>query len=121
MNKISILGIILVSILLVMSILSAYLARRVFKLKKTVELLRIDRNDLLEERAKQSNKLRLKGIEMDEENKNKFILSTPDKQLIIAALNMPEYEDTIADPKTSYQVRKIYRDLREKIKESLKD
>ena len=113
--------IIIVGIILVMTMIGAFFGWRVLRLMKRVKLLQIDRNDLLEERAKQSNKLRLKGIEMDEMNKDKFILSKPERQLIIAALNMPEYGREIQDPKTNFQVRKTYRDLKEKIKDSLKD
>lgn len=102
--------IIIVSIFLAWTILCIYLARRVFKLKKSVELLRIDRNKLVEQR----NKLRLREME------SLGILSKPERQMIIAALNLPEYADAIADPKTSFQMRKVYRDLLEKIKESLK-
>lgn len=120
-TEITILEIILVIILLLMPILAAYFARRTFKLKKSVELLRIDRNELIEERAKQSNKLRLKGIEMDEENKNKFILSELEKKMILNALKMSEYKKAIDEPSTHHHVRKTYRLLKEKIKESLGD
>ena len=66
--------IIIVSIILVMTMIGAFLGWRVLRLMKRVKQIQADRNDLLEERAKQSNKLRLKGIEMDEMNKDKFIL-----------------------------------------------
>ncbi|MCK4815619.1 hypothetical protein KA005_07610, partial [bacterium] len=70
-------------------------------------------------RAKQSNKLRLKGIEMDEKDKERFILSEIERKMILAALNMSDYGDAIKNPKTSFQVRRVYRNLRERIKESL--
>ena len=121
MKEITILEILLVTILLLMPILAGYFAWRTFKLKKSVELLRIDRNELLEERMKQSNKLRLKGIEMDEKDKERFILSEIDRKMILASLNMPEYGDAMKDPKTSFAMRKVYRNLRERIRESLKE
>lgn len=40
--------------------------------------------------------------------------------MILSALNMSEHEDIMKDPPTSFQVRKVYRNLRERIKESLK-
>lgn len=117
MNKTSILEILLVVFLLLMPLMAAYLARRVFKLKKSVELLRIDRNKLLE---KQCSEILFRTVKEGEKIIGE-LLSKPERQMIIAALNMPEYGDAIKDPKTSFQIRKIYRDLREKIKESLKD
>ncbi len=107
--------IIIVSIFLAWTMLCIYLARHTFKLKKSVELLRIDRNELIEKRE------RFHGAIAFISNKEKNILSKPERQMIIAALNMPEYADAINDPKTSFQMRKVYRDLKEKIKESLKD
>ena len=138
MSEITILEILLVIILLLCPILAGYFAWRTFKLKKSVELLRIDRNELIEERAKQSNKLRLKGIEMDETKKRQCsdimfrtiktgesvigeLLSELERKMILAALNMPEYGDAMKDPQTSFQVRKVYRNLRERIRESLKE
>ncbi len=138
MTKISILEILLVSFLLLMPIIAGYLGLRVLKLNRRVKQVQADRDELLEERAKQSNKLRLKGIEMDEMKKEmcsdilfrtitdgeKFIgelLSDLEKKMILAALNMPEYGDAIKDPKTSFEVRKVYGDLKEKVKDSLKD
>ena len=108
-------------IFLLMFAIGAFLGSRVLALLKRVELLQADRNKLLEERSKQSNKLRLKGIEMDEQDKEKFILSEIDRKMILASLDMPEYGDAMKDPKTSFQVRKVYRNLRERIKESLKE
>ena len=107
--------------LLVAPIIAAYLGLRVLKLNKRVKQLQDDRNELIEERSKQSNKLRLKGIEMDEKDKDKFILSELERKMILASLNMPEYGDAIKDPQTSFQVRKVYRNLRERIRESLKE
>ena len=119
MNEIPIIWKLIVTLIILgMFVVSAFLGWRVLRLMDKVKLLRADRNELLEERAKQSNKLRLKGIEMDEANKDKIVLSEIEKKMILAALNMPEYGKAILDPKTSFQVRKTYRDLKEKIKES---
>ena len=111
--------IIIVGIILLETVIGAFLGWRVLDLMKRVKQVQDDRNELIEERAKQSNKLRLKGIEIDEENKKKFILSELEKKMILAALKMPEYGKAIQDPKTSFQVRKVYRNLKKRIKESL--
>ena len=111
--------IIIVSIILLETMIGAFLGWRVLGLMKRVKQVQKDRNDLLEERAKQSNKLRLKGIEVNEENKNKFILSELDKKMILNALKMPEYKAAIDEPSTHHHVRKAYRLLKEKIKESI--
>ena len=102
--------IIIVSIILVETMIGAYLGWRVLGLMKRVKQVQEDRNDLLESRG-----------EWEALWKEKILLSKPERQMIIAALDMPEYSDEIKDPKTSFQMRKIYRDLREKIKESIKD
>jgi len=57
--------IILLSLLLV-SVICTFLCWRVLDLMKRIKQVQADREWLLEERAKQSNKLRLKGIEVDE-------------------------------------------------------
>ena len=110
--------IIIVGIILVMTMIGTFLGWRVLALMKRVKQVQVDRNELLEERAKQSNKLRLKGIEMDEENRKKFILSDLEKKMILNALKMPEYKKAIDDPSTHYNVRKTYRLLKERIKKS---
>ncbi len=112
--------IIIVSIILLETVIGAFLGWRVLDLMKRVKQVQDDRNKLLEERAKQSNKLRLKGIEMDAENKKKFILSDLEKKIILNALKMPEYKKAIDEPSTRHHVRKTYRELKEKIKESFK-
>ncbi len=112
--------IIIVSIVLLETIIGAYLGWRVLGLMKRVKDVQKDRNELEDERRKLSDKLRLKGIAMDKLNRERPEFYTPERQMIIAALNMPEYGKEIQDPKTSFQMRKIYRDLREKIKDSLK-
>lgn len=106
-------------IFLLMFAVSAFLGWRLFWIKEKFKLLQSDRNELLEERAKQSNKLRLKGIEIDESNREKFILSELEKRMILNALNMPQYKNAIEDPKETHVVRMAYRNLRARIKESL--
>ncbi len=130
--------IIIVSIFLIETMAVAFLGWRVVRLMERVKQVQADRNELEEERRKQSDKLRLKGIEIDKMKKEmcsdilfrtitdgeKFIgelLSDLEKKMILAALNMPEYGNAIKDPKTSFEVRKVHRDLKEKIKESLKE
>lgn len=94
--------VIITLIFLLMFAVSAFLGWRVLALLKRGELLKTDRNELLEERSKQSNKLRLKGIEMDELDKEKFILSELDRKMILSALNMSEHEDMMKDPPNKY-------------------
>lgn len=124
--------IIIVSIILVETMIGAFLGWRVLALMKRVKDVQKDRNDVDDERRKQSDQLRQKGIEIDKlvEERNKLRLREleslgglvkVEKKMILASLNMPEYGNAIQDPKTSFQVRKVYRDLKEKIKESLKD
>ncbi|MCK4815987.1 hypothetical protein KA005_09455 [bacterium] len=113
--------IIIVGIILLETVIGAFLGWRVLDLMKRVKQVQDDRNELIEERAKQSNKLRLKGIEIDEENKKKFILSELEKKMILNALKMPGYKAAIDEPSTHHHVRKTYRELKEKIKESLKN
>lgn len=57
--------IIIVSIILTETMIGAFLGWRVLKLMERVRLIQIDRNEVNEERRKLSDKLRLKGIEME--------------------------------------------------------
>ena len=120
MTEISIIWkIIIAGIILLMFVVCIFLTWRVLELMKRVKLLQADRNELLEQRSKQSNKLRLKGIEMDEVDKDKIVLSELEKKMILNALSMPGYKDWIDSPTTMHYVRKAYRNLKEKIKESV--
>ena len=99
--------IIIVSIILVMTMIGAFLGWRVLALMKRVKQVQADRDKALEDWYKL---LRAKPM-----------LDELEKKMILASLNMPEYGDAIKDPKTNFQVRKTYRDLKEKIKDSFKD
>ena len=128
MKEITVLEIIFVVFLLVTPIVAAYLGLRVLKLMKRIKLMRADRNRSLEvytesreENAKLSNKLREKGIEIDELRKKKPMLSNMDKKIILIAMNMPGCKDEIKAPHTTAAVRKTYQNLKEKIKESFDD
>jgi hypothetical protein len=119
MNEVPIIAKVIISLVfLLMFAVSAFCTWRVLEMRKRVKQVQDDRNKLLEERAKQSNKLQLKGIEMDEENKNKFILSDLDKKMILNALKMPEYKKAIDEPSTYHHVRKTYRELKEKLRKA---
>jgi hypothetical protein len=130
--------IIIVSILLIETVLVASLGWRVLTLLQRVKQIQSDRNEMDEERRKLSDKLRLKGIEIDQLKKEMCsdimfrtikegakvigeLLSDLEKKMILAALNMSEYGKAIQNPKTNFQVRKTYRDLKEKIKASFDD
>lgn len=105
-------------IILGMFTICVFLGWRVLELMKRVKQLQAGKIELLEERAKQSNKLRLKGIEVDEINKWNFILSALERKMILNALNMPQYKGAIEHPQTNYEVRKAYKQLKEKVKAS---
>ncbi len=112
--------ILIVSIILTETMIGAFLGWRVLRLMARVQLIQVDRNEVNEERRKLSDKLRLKGIEVDQLNKERPELSDLEKKMMLAALNMPEYGKSMQDPKTSFQARKTWRDLKEKIKGSFK-
>ena len=127
----------IVVIFLVVAAIGIFLGCRVLKLQKINNQLQADRKELIEEKAeqsdqlaKQSDQLRQKGIEIDELKKEldkysdveiKVALTVLEKRMILNALDMPHYQLTVQDPKTNYFVRKIYKDLKEKIKGSIKE
>lgn len=51
----------------------------------------------------------------------KVALTVQEKQMILNALDMPEYKAKAQDPKTNFFIRAIYKNLKEKIKESIKE
>lgn len=119
----------LIIILAIMAI-GLFFGWRVLELMKRVKQLQADRNELIEERAKQSNQLRLKGIEIDELKKEldkysdveiKVALTLQEKRMILNALEMSQYKARVQDPATRYFIRQIYINLKEKIKESIKE
>lgn len=84
----------------------------------------------MKERSKQSDQLRLKGIEIDKLKKEldkysdveiKVALTALEKKMIFNALDSSQYKARIQDPKTKFFIRLIYRKLKEKIKESIKE
>ena len=56
--------IIIISIILIETMIGAFLGWRVLKLMERVRLIQVDRNEVNEERRKLSDALRLKGIEV---------------------------------------------------------
>ena len=117
--------------------IGGFLGWRVLGLMKRVEQLKADKirdveiyNELREEKVKQSNQLRLKGIEIDELKKEldkyseveiKVALTGFEKQMILNALDAPHYKEVVETPKTKFFIREIYKKLKEKIKESIKE
>jgi hypothetical protein len=85
-------------IILIMWSTCAYLGWRVLKLRKRVELLQDDRNKLLED-----------------SDREKIYLSGQERKMILAGLGTSEFKDTIENPATTYQVRKVYKELVEKV------
>jgi len=117
-------------IVLGMAGIGIFLGYRLLDSLKIIKQLREDRNKLIEQRGKQSDQLRQKGIDIDELKKEldkysnveiKVALNGYEKRMILSALDMPHYKATIQDPKTKYFIREIYRELHEKIKGSIKD
>ena len=124
-------------IVLGMAAIGIYFGCRVLKLKKRVGQLQADRNGLIEERnelkeerAKQSDQLRQKGIEIDALKKEldkysdveiKVALTSFEKEMLLSALDMPQFKTRVQDPKTKFFIRKINKELREKIKDSIKE
>ena len=123
-------------IILAITGIGIYFGCRLLRLQKRNKLLQADRNELIKKRdeqsdqlAKQSDQLRLKGIEIELLKKElkkysnveiKVALTVLEKRMILNALDMPHYKLTVQDPKTNYFIRKIYNELKEKIKESIK-
>jgi|GEM_PF-5069010 len=117
-------------ILLAIAGIGIFFGCRVLKLQKKNELLKLDRSDLIKERAKQSDQLRQKGIDIGElkieldrysDVEPKVALTGREKRMILTALEMPHYQSLVHAPKTEYFIREIYRNLKEKIKESIKE
>jgi len=86
--------------------------------------------DLIDEKSKLSDQVRIKGIAVDRLTKElkkysnveiKVDLTGQEKQMILNALRMSEYTAWIEDPKTTHVLRMIYKNLKEKIKESIKE
>jgi len=116
-------------VFIVGAIIGTLIYRLFVSLKKTKEL-REDRNELIAEKSKQSDQLRQKGIEIDELKKEldkysnveiKVELSGREKRMILSALDMPHYKALVQNPKTKFFIRELHRNLKEKIKGSLKE
>ena len=128
MKEITILEIVFVVFLLMAPIIAAYLGIRVLKLTKRVKLMRVDRNRSLEiytksreENAKLSNSLREKGIEIDQLKKERPKFDTFEKKLILVALNRPGVRAEMKKSTTSHGMKRVYENLKEKIKKSFDD
>lgn len=117
-------------IILVVWAIGFFLGWRVLGLMKRVKQLQAGRNELIKERAKQSDQLRLKGIEIDDLKKEldkysdveiKVPLTALEKNMILDALDSPQYKARVEDPNTKFVIREIYRELKKKVKESIKE
>ena len=86
--------------------IGAFLGWRVLGLIKRVKQIQEDRNSALKEWYKVQ--------------REKPSLTELDKKMILNALKMPEYKKAITEPSTHHHVRKTYKELKDKIKESLK-
>lgn len=99
-------------IIFVMAAIGGFLGWRVLGLMKRVKQLREDRNALIKELAEERDKY--SDVEI------KVALTALEKQMILNALDVPQYKGRVYDPKTKYIIREIYKELKEKIKESIK-
>jgi len=117
-------------IILGMAVIGIFLGCRLLGSLKIIKQLKKDRNELIEERGKQSDALRRKGIEIELLKRElrkysnveiKVELTSREKGMILNALEMPHYQSLLQNPKTNYLTRETYRDLRIKIKESIKN
>ncbi len=99
--------ILILLILLLMFVICTFLGWRVLDLIKRVKQIQDDRDKALTEWYK--------------EQRGKPSLTELDKKMILNALKMPEFKGAIDEPSTHHHVRKAYRDLKERIKESFKD
>ena len=130
--------IIITGIIVTETIIGTFLGWRVLKLMERVKNVQADRNKMDEERRKQSNELRLKGIEIDELKKKMHsdimfrvvktgesvigeLLSDIEKKVILVALNRPDIRTEMEKLHTSHTMKKSYEDLKEKIKKSFDD
>ena len=95
-----------------------------------IKSLEVAKGMLLDERAKLSDQMRIKGIAVDRLTRElkkysnveiKVDLTGHEKQMILNALNTSEYKAWIESPKTKHVLRMIYRKLKEKIKGSIKN
>ncbi len=114
----------------VITAIGVFLGFRVLGLMKRVKQLRTDRNELIEQRGKQSDQLRQKGIDIELLKKEldkysdveiKVALTAHEKQMILNAMDVPQYKGKVHDPKTKHFIREIYKDLKEKIRDSIKE
>lgn len=102
-------NIIAVFIVLAITAIGIYFGLRVLKLRKMVEQLRIDRNILIEKKAEREDDLKSYSVVLDD----------LERRMILNALSMPLYKKVIEDPSTQHHVRKTYRELKDKIKDSI--
>jgi len=127
----------IVIIFLIGVIIIGFLVSRLLDSFKTIEQLKKDKNEFIkgrgeqaEQLAKQSDQLRQKGIEIELLKKElrkysnveiKVALTSREKGMILNAMDTPQYKGKIHDPKTNYLTREIYKGLKEKIEESIKE
>ena len=95
----------LISMLLIEGVICAFCIWRVVELTKRVKYLQKDRDSALKEWYKVQ--------------REKPTLTVLEKKMILASLNMPQYKAAMDDPKTKHEVRKVYRELKGRLKESI--
>ena len=139
MDEVSLITRIVISLVfLLMFAICAFCTWRIFGMYKILKRTQKDRDGLLEERAKQSDRLRLKGIEIDELKKKMHsdimfrivktgeavigeLLSNIEKKIILVALNRPDVRAEMKNSHTSNSMRGTYENLKEKIEKSFND
>ena len=99
--------IIIVSIILFQAIIGSFLGWRVVALIKRVKQLQEERNTALQEWYKVQ--------------REKPTLDAFEKKMILNAFNLSQCRGAMENPKTGSEIRKRYKALKEKLKESIKD
>ena len=109
-------------IVLGMAAIGAFLISRLLDSLKIIKQLRKDRNELLQACAEKNIEISRLSRELDKYSdvEIKVALTDNEKQMILNALDSPQYKAKVQDPKTNYFIREIYRKLKEKIKGSIK-
>lgn len=104
--------------------------KRIRHLEESNQNLHKSEESLLSERSRQSDALRQKGIEIDKLKKElekysdteiKVALTGQEKLMLLNALDMSQFRSKVQEPATKFFIRQTYREVKEKIKASIKE
>jgi len=113
----------IIFIFLAVAAIGIFFGFRVLRLTKRSEQLQVDRNELLRACAEKDTEIDELKKELDKYSdvEPKIALSGQEKRMILNALEMSQYKARVQDPATRYFIRQIYINLKEKIKENIKE